>query len=101
MKLFRNFSEGNGIIQEFAKQWSSFQYYKLVEAGKLPDSKAVELGDVVGQKVNLRKNNVHHNVFLSSGLSLEDVGWIYEVYQTTLDRGIGTKFKFWDEPHWM
>lgn len=91
----------NGVIQEFAKQWSSYQYYKLVECGKLPDSKAVELGDVVVQKVNLRKGDQHHNVFLSSGLSLEDVGWIYEVYQTALERGIGTKFRFWDEPHWM
>lgn len=90
----------NGVIQEFAKQWSSYQYFKLVEAGKISE-KAVELGDVVGGKVNLRKNDTHHNVFLSSGLSLEDVGWIYEVYQTALEKGIGTWFKFWDEPHWV
>lgn len=96
-----NSATTDGVIQEFAKQWSSYQYYKLVEAGRLNDDKAVELGDVVGQLVNLRKNDDHHCVFLSSGLSLEDVGWIYEVYQTALEKGIGTWFKFWDEPHWM
>ena len=37
---------------------------------------------------------------MSGGLALEDVAWIYEMYQTALRKGVGTRFKFWDEPHW-
>ena len=90
----------DGTIGPGARQYSTYQYFKLVEAGKVPFGRAVELSKVVSGKYNPRTNDTHHAVFMSGGLALEDVAWIYEMYQTALRKGVGTRFKFWDEPHW-
>ena len=96
-----NCLDENGIITDTARQYSTYQYFKLVEQGKVPFGRAVELSKVVSGKIQGRVDNKHHGVFLSGGLALEDVAWIYEMYQSALRKGIGTRFKFWDEPHWM
>lgn len=91
----------DGTIGPVSKMYSTYQFFKLEEAGKIERSRMVELADVVTGKVQMRNDDNHHAVFLSGGLSLEDVAWIYEIYQSALRKGIGTKFKFWDKPYWM
>ena len=90
----------DGTIGPDARQYSTYQYFKLVEAGKLPAGSAVELSKVVTGRFEPRTNDSHHAVFLSGGLALEDVAWIHEMYQSALRKGIGTRFTFWDEPYW-
>lgn len=90
----------DGTIGDGAIEYSTYQYFKLIEQGKMKFGSAVELSKVVSGKFAPRTNDNHHAVFLSGGLALEDVAWIYEMYQTALRKGIGTRFKFWDAPLW-
>lgn len=90
----------HGDIDAARNMFSCYQYFKLSREGKMPEGTVCELGDIVSGKATPRINNKQKMVFLSGGLSLEDIGWGYELYQTALRKGLGQKFKFWDAPHW-
>ncbi len=90
----------HGTIDVSGKQFSSYQFFKLIEQGKLKIDRAAELGDIVSGKVVGRKNDRQRAIFMALGLSLEDVAWAWDMYQSALKKGLGVRFKFWDEPHW-
>ncbi len=92
--------ERTGSIESAEGLYPSYQYIKLLYDGKIPKNACVELGDVVTGKVKGRENNKHKSVFISGGLSLEDIAWTYEMYQRALREGKGTRFTFFDEAHW-
>ncbi|GAA6394266.1 tyramine oxidase subunit B [Clostridiales bacterium] len=89
-----------GSIEGARNMFACYQYFKLLQDGKLQGDTSCELGDIVSGRIAPRTNNKQKMVFISGGLALEDLGWGYELYQTALRKGLGQKFKFWDTPYW-
>ena len=86
-------------------RWKSgigMQVYRLMFEGKLPPvSQTPSLGDVVCGKCTVRESEDDRICFVTSGMPVEDVAWGYDLYQTALEKGIGTKLALWPEkPYW-
>ncbi|MHB8276084.1 MAG: tyramine oxidase subunit B [Candidatus Humimicrobiaceae bacterium] len=75
--------------------------YTLIDEGKLPRlSKSISFGNIIlGEKIG-RGNDDERISFIACGMSVFDVGWGYELYQTALKKGIGQKLLLWETPYW-
>lgn len=73
----------------------------LYHEGIYKDGDIPSLGDIAMGKVSPRKDNDEKIIFFTGGMPIEDVAWGYACYKEALDKGIGTKLKLWDEPHWF
>lgn len=83
-----------------ARQYSTYQMFKLIMEGAKKPEDIAELGDIVIAKKEARKDNKEKIIFLAGGMSIEDIAWGYEVYKNALEKGIGQTLKYWDKPHW-
>jgi ornithine cyclodeaminase/alanine dehydrogenase-like protein (mu-crystallin family) len=74
--------------------------YKLIDAEKLPPlNKSTGLGDVVlGNKVG-RKSAKDRVVFIACGMSVFDISWGYEMYQSAQEKGLGQRLTLWEKPY--
>ena len=70
-----------------------------LDAGKRPsldDSKAI--GNILTGKQKGRESDDDIIAFISCGMPVFDLGLGYDLYQTALEKGIGTKLTLWDSP---
>jgi ornithine cyclodeaminase/alanine dehydrogenase-like protein (mu-crystallin family) len=73
--------------------------YRLIDDGKLPPlSASTDLGSIVRGKPGRRRDDQERITFIACGMSVFDLGWGYELYQTALDKGLGTELLLWDSP---
>ncbi|MDO4279187.1 MAG: tyramine oxidase subunit B [Lachnoclostridium edouardi] len=76
--------------------------YTLIDQGRLPALKeSVSMGDVILDKGKGRTNNKERITFIACGMATFDVGLGYELWDTAVKKGIGTKLLLWDEPYQM
>lgn len=74
--------------------------YRLIDDGKLPAlTESTDLGGMVLGKTEGRQNQTERIVFVACGMSVFDLGWGYELYQTARERGLGTPLNLWPAPH--
>lgn len=73
---------------------------QMVHEGRVDGDKIFNLGDVALGKVSPRTNDKEKIVFVTGGLSTEDVAWASRVYENAKEKGIGQSLKLWDKPHW-
>lgn len=73
--------------------------YELIDAGKKePLDEATDLGHIViGEKPG-RQSDDERIIFIASGMAVFDLGWGYTMYQSALEKGIGTPLLLWDSP---
>ena len=62
---------------------------------------SVSMGDVILDKGKGRINNKERITFIACGMATFDVGLGYELWDTAVKKGIGTKLLLWDEPYQM
>lgn len=73
-------------------------WHDMYRAGSLDSDDIVEMADIItGDRP---KHRIDDEIVLYSagGMPVEDVAWATEVYQTALEKGIGTKLNLWDAP---
>ena len=75
--------------------------HDLILSGKMKDTDIVELKDVVADITPGRENDAQQIVYITGGLGIEDVSWGHAIYQQAVEKGLGTKLKLWDTPHWF
>lgn len=74
-------------------------YEDMIHDGTLSPDRIIELGDIINGKKPARENPEDIVLFTTGGMPVEDVAWGYDLYQTALEKGIGTKLTLWKEPH--
>jgi ornithine cyclodeaminase len=70
----------------------------LIDAGKLDESKVVNIGDVFDGTVAAREFPEQPILFSVGGMGVEDVAWAKTVYENAVEKGIGTKLNLWNAP---
>ena len=74
--------------------------YRLIDDGKLPALKDfTDLGTLLQSPAAHGDVDGRRTVFVACGMSVFDLGWGYETYQTALAKGIGTALALWDAPY--
>ena len=89
----------SGDIQGYYDGVIGGPIYRLIDAGKRPsldDSKAI--GNILTGKQKGRESDDDIIAFISCGMPVFDLGLGYDLYQTALEKGIGTKLTLWDSP---
>lgn len=76
------------------------QIYTLIDAGKMPTlDKSTSIGEVITNEKEGRTNEKERITFVACGMATFDVGLGFDLYQTALEKGIGTKLTLWDNPY--
>ncbi|WP_422747093.1 tyramine oxidase subunit B [Mycobacterium sp. WMMD1722] len=74
--------------------------YRLIDDGKLPALEDfTDLGTLLQAPAAQREIDGQRTVFVACGMSVFDLGWGFETYQTALAKGVGTALALWDEPY--
>lgn len=74
------------------------RWWDMKEEGILPEEKLVNIGDIASGKVPGRQNDDEIFCYSIGGMPVEDVAWATDLYDTALEKGIGTKLNLWDTP---
>ncbi|MDR1570337.1 MAG: ornithine cyclodeaminase [Oscillospiraceae bacterium] len=89
----------SGDKQEYYNGVIGGPIYRLIDDGKLPAlEKSISLGDIVLGEAKGRRTADQRILFVACGMSVFDVAWGYELYQTALEKGIGQRLTLWDSP---
>lgn len=75
--------------------------YRAVKEGYIARENVFDLGDIMLNKVEGRKNRSEKILFNPIGMSIHDVSEAYRVYQVAKEKGIGQPLKLWEHPHWL
>ena len=76
--------------------------YTLIDEGKLPPlEESTSMGDVILGGREGRTSETERITFIACGMATFDVGLGYELWDTAVKNGIGTKLLLWDEPYQM
>lgn len=74
--------------------------YRLIDTGRLPQLEAsTDLGAIILDQAPGRQNDTERIAFVACGMSVFDLGWGYDLYQTALHRGIGSELTLWAQPY--
>ncbi len=74
-------------------------YEDMIHDGTLEPDRIIELGDIINGEIPARNDPDDIVLFTTGGMPVEDVAWGYDLYQTALEKGLGTKLTLWKEPH--
>jgi ornithine cyclodeaminase len=74
---------------------------KLIDDGRKKQEDILSLGDIVSGKVQGRKDKKEKIIFISGGMSVEDIAWGYTIYKKALKEGIGKELALWNKPYWF
>lgn len=73
--------------------------YHLIDAGKKPAlDDSLSIGKIVLGEQEGRTSDDQIFCFINCGMPVFDLGLGYDLYETALEKGIGTKLKLWDSP---
>ena len=74
--------------------------YRLIDEGKLPAlSDLRDLGSVLANSSAPRTRDDERVAFVACGMSVFDLAWGYDLYQTAQTKGLGTPLTLWDSPY--
>lgn len=73
--------------------------YRLIDAGKKPAlDDSLCIGKIILGEQPGRVSDDQIICFVACGMAVFDLGLGYDLYQTALERGVGTKLLLWDSP---
>ena len=73
--------------------------YRLIDAGKKPPlDDSLAIGKMILGEQKGRTDDKQKIAFLACGMSVFDLGLGYDLWQSALEKGIGTKLLLWDSP---
>lgn len=78
------------------------KFVEMQHNGQLPEGAFADIADVIfaaDDGKDIIRDSEDDIILMSvGGMPVEDVAWAKVVYETALEKGIGTPFTFWDEP---
>ena len=75
------------------------KFTDLDHDGKLDWGVVQNIGAIANGKVPGRESDDQIILYSIGGMPVEDVAWGKTVYETALEKGIGTKLNLWDAPY--
>ncbi|MCI5911832.1 MAG: tyramine oxidase subunit B [Oscillospiraceae bacterium] len=75
------------------------KFTDLAHDGKLDWDSVVNIGAIAAGKVPGRKSDDQIILYSIGGMPVEDVAWGKTIYESALEKGIGTKLNLWDKPY--
>lgn len=73
--------------------------YRLIDAGRKPAlDDSLSIGKIILGQQQGRTNDDQIICFVACGMAVFDLGLGYDLYQTALEQGIGTKLLLWESP---
>lgn len=75
------------------------KFTDLAHDGKLDWDSVVNIGAIAAGKVPGRKSDNQIILYSIGGMPVEDVAWGKTIYESALEKGIGTKLNLWDKPY--
>lgn len=73
-------------------------FYDAVTEGRIAREAITEIGEILVSEKTGRDNEDQIIIYAVGGMPVEDVAWGHDVYQSALEKGIGTKLNIWDNP---
>lgn len=81
-------------------EWAmTAQLLELIHEGRFDKENIDDLGDIISGDKEGRKSDDEIIVMLTGGLPTEDAAWGYKIYESALEKGIGTKLPLWNESY--
>lgn len=75
------------------------QLLEMIHNNRFDKENIDDLGDIISGEKEGRKSEDEIIVMLTGGLPTEDVAWGYRIYESALEKGIGTKLPLWNESY--
>ena len=107
--IYDNVRLHEAYVQEAIESGDKAGYYKgviggpiytLIDDGKMPSlEESASIGEVIMGSKPGRTDEKERITFVACGMATFDVGLGYDLYQTALKEGIGTKLTLWDDPY--
>ena len=107
--IYDNVRLHEAYVQEAIESGDRAAYYKtviggpiytLIDAGKMPRLEdSTSIGEVIMGEKPGRTDARQRVTFVACGMATFDVGLGYDLFQTALEKGIGTKLTLWDDPY--
>ena len=73
--------------------------YRLIDAGRKPAlDDSLSIGKIILGQQQGRTSADQIICFVACGMAVFDLGLGYDLYQTALEKGIGTKLLLWESP---
>ena len=73
--------------------------YHLIDKGmKEPLQDSLAIGKIIAGEQQGRTSDDDIICFIACGMSVFDLGLGYDLYETALEKGIGTKLLLWENP---
>lgn len=98
IKVFQEYDEETGkrIDGGCPGMW----FVNMITDNKIDKSDVQHLGDIVRGIAPGRTGKEEIILVCVGGMPVLDVGWGYDCYKSALEKGLGTRLKLWDAPHW-
>ena len=74
------------------------RWLDLVDEGRIEKDRLEDLGSIVSGDAPGRTNDDEIIMMSVGGMPVEDVAWGTVVYRNAVEKGIGTKLNFWEQP---
>ena len=74
------------------------KFTDMIHDGLIKKEDMIDLGDVISQKREGRKNDEDIIIFSVGGMPVEDVAWGKVCYERAKKLGIGQSLRLWDKP---
>ena len=75
------------------------KFTDMIHDGMITEDQISDMGDILMGKKPKRTSDDEIVVYSVGGMPVEDVAWGKTVYETALEKGIGTKLNLWDAPY--
>lgn len=75
------------------------KFTDMIHEGKLEPERMEDLGGILNGRLPGRESDDQIILYSIGGMPIEDVAWGKTVYETALEKGIGTKLNLWDAPY--
>lgn len=88
-------------IWQQAKKRGTQPHALAVKHGFVAENRIEEIAGIITGSTPGRKSPDENIFFSPTGLGFEDAVVAHRIYKTALERGIGTHFTLWEDPHWI
>lgn len=88
-------------IWQQAKKRGTQPHALAVKHGFVAENKIEEIAGIITGSTPGRTSQDENIFFSPTGLGFEDAVVAHRIYKTALERGIGTEFNLWKDPHWI
>ena len=98
-KMYDDWGRGNPLpTQKNVSTLLGMGFYDAVAEGKISKNQIIDIGEILNGEKTGRDDEKQIILYAVGGMPIEDVAWAKDVYDSAVEKGIGTALKVWDKP---